>query len=160
MAKMAQAWQKDIDSMDTMTPRIKALLQSYYDSGVVICAKRSHLATESWKETEGQPIDLRRAKLFAKICDEIPIAIFDNELIVGSQTSFVRGVGLQLDFNPKTGFEITEGDIGFEKVGSNLVQYLLAELFIGRRKVAVGPADRSRHKHIADRGNCQRLLCH
>lgn len=99
-----------IDAINPKTPRIDFLLDRYYNSEVRICPARSHLATLSWKETEGQPIHLRRARLFQKICDEIPIAIFDKELIVGAQTAYPRGVGLQLDFSPKVGFEIEEGD--------------------------------------------------
>jgi formate C-acetyltransferase len=99
-----------IDAINTKTPRIDFLLNRYYNSEVRICPARSHLATLSWKETEGQPIHLRRARLFEKICNEIPIAIFDKELIVGAQTAYPRGVGLQLDFSPKVGFEIEEGD--------------------------------------------------
>lgn len=99
-----------IDGIDILTPRIEALRQFYFDNVVHICPIRSHLATESWKESEGQPLHKRRAKLFAKICDEIPVVIFDHELIVGSQTPSFRGVGLQLDFSSRVGFEIVEGD--------------------------------------------------
>jgi pyruvate formate-lyase/glycerol dehydratase family glycyl radical enzyme len=99
-----------IDGLDVITQRVEALRKQYYDSEVHICAERSHLATESWKETEGQPLHIRRAKLFAKICDETPIAIFDHELIVGSQTAFLRGIGLQLDFNSRVGAEVGKGE--------------------------------------------------
>jgi len=110
MAMVKQDYQQEIDALNLKTPRIQVLLDRYFNSEVRICPRRSRLATESWKETEGQPLHIRRAKLFAKICDEIPTAIFDQELIVGAQTSYPRGVGLQLDFSPKVGFEIEEGD--------------------------------------------------
>jgi len=99
-----------IDTINVKTERIRALLDRYYNSAVRICPMRSHLATLSWKETEGQPVHIRRARLFEKICDGIPIAIFDGELIAGAQTAYPRGVGLQLDFSPQVGFEIEEGD--------------------------------------------------
>ncbi|MCL5952584.1 MAG: hypothetical protein M1132_12845 [Chloroflexi bacterium] len=101
---------RSIDRLNPRTPRIEALLRRFFESKVHICPERSHLATQSWKESEGYPLDIRRAMLFAKICDEIPIAIFDRELIVGSQTHYFRGVGLQLDYNPIVGFELEEGD--------------------------------------------------
>jgi pyruvate-formate lyase len=110
MLVVTQKYKQDIDSIEVLTPRIKALREWYLNSERRICPVRSRLATESWKETEGQPLHIRRAKLFAKICDEVPVAIFDHELIVGSQTAFPRGVGLQLDFNPIVGFQIEEGD--------------------------------------------------
>jgi pyruvate formate-lyase/glycerol dehydratase family glycyl radical enzyme len=101
---------RKIDMINPRTARIETLLERYYNSAVRICPLRSHLATLSWKETEGQPVHIRRARLFEKICDEIPVAIFDGELIVGAQTAYPRGVGLQLDFSPRVGFEIEEGD--------------------------------------------------
>lgn len=99
-----------IDAINPLTPRVEGLLQRFLGSPVRICPERSRLASESWKETQGDPLDLRRAKLFKRICDEIPISIFDGELIVGSQTPFPRGVGLQLDFNPVVGLELESGD--------------------------------------------------
>ncbi|MFC1532124.1 pyruvate formate lyase family protein [Thermodesulfobacteriota bacterium] len=110
MVTTGQAYQQEIESIDLNMPRLEALRQAYYDSKVHICPERSHLATESWKESEGQPLHLRRAKLFEKICDEIPVAIFDHELIVGSQTQYRRGAGLWLDFSPKVGLEIEKGN--------------------------------------------------
>ena len=110
MTLVGQDYRQVIDSIDPRTTRIQALLERFYNSEVRICPQRSHLATESWKETEGYPLHLRRALLFAKICDEIQISIFDQELIVGSQTPYFRGVGLQLDFNPQVGLEIANGD--------------------------------------------------
>lgn len=110
MISISPDYRRHIDNIEVLTPRIESLRNLYYESEAYICPVRSHLATLSWKETEGQPLHLRRAKLFAKICDEIPVAIFGNELIVGSQTSSFRGVGLQLDFSSKVGFEIEGGD--------------------------------------------------
>ncbi len=91
-------------------PRIQRLRSSYFDSQTRICPMRTRLATESWKATEGLPVDIRRAMLFAKICDELPIAIFDDDLIAGSQTTYPRGVGLQLDYSSRVGIEKEEGD--------------------------------------------------
>ncbi|MBQ2311686.1 MAG: hypothetical protein II185_03945 [Firmicutes bacterium] len=99
-----------IDAIEPVTPRIKRLMDRSVNEPIHICSARTRLATESWKQTEGQPLHIRRAKLFEKICDGMPIKIFDEELIVGSQTPYLRGVGLQLDYNPKPGFELMEGD--------------------------------------------------
>ncbi|MFC1870435.1 pyruvate formate lyase family protein [Chloroflexota bacterium] len=106
---MAETWQS-IDSINVMNDRLNAIRQRYFDSGIHICAERAHLATESWKETEGDHIYIRRAELFAKICDEIPVSIKEHELIVGSQTPFVRGASPQLDFHPRRGLEFEAGD--------------------------------------------------
>jgi len=101
---------REINSIDVRKDRVETILQRYYNSEVRICAERTHLATQAWKETEGQPLDLRRAKLFAKICDEIPITIFEHELIVGSPTTHIRGTAPQLDYNSQIGQELVAGD--------------------------------------------------
>ena len=44
---------------------------------------RARLITKAFRETEGQPLILRRAKAFEAIMDEIPIFINDEQLIVG-----------------------------------------------------------------------------
>ena len=44
---------------------------------------RARLLTASWKETEGLPTPIRRAKAFEKIVTEIPIYIEDGQLLVG-----------------------------------------------------------------------------
>ena len=104
MKTKADDYDRKIDTINPRTPRIETLLDRYYNSTVRICPLRSHLATLSWKETEGQPIHLRRARLFEKICDEIPIAIFDGELIVGAQTAYPRGVGSATRLQPQGRF--------------------------------------------------------
>jgi formate C-acetyltransferase len=48
-----------------------------------VCVERQQLAMESWKETEGEDIEIRRAKMLAKILDSVPIEILDFDLIVG-----------------------------------------------------------------------------
>ena len=103
MVVIKQDYQQEIDALDPKTPRIQALLDRYYNSEVRICPRRSRLATESWKETEGQPLHIRRAKLFAKICDEIPTAIFDQELIVGAQNSSPSRCGVAIRSQSRSG---------------------------------------------------------
>ena len=52
---------------------------------------RAVLLTESYRETEGEPIIMRRARAFAHILAHIPITIREEELIVGSSTKAPRG---------------------------------------------------------------------
>ena len=72
-------------------PRIQKLVDALYEHMPVIESARAKLITESYKETEGEPIITRRAKAFAHILHNIPIIIRDNELIVGSSTIAPRG---------------------------------------------------------------------
>ena len=67
-------------------PRIQKLIDDLYDHMPVIEADRAVFLTESYKETEGEPVIFRRAKAFQAICEELPITIRPGELIVGSTT--------------------------------------------------------------------------
>ncbi|MBR6745249.1 MAG: glycyl radical protein, partial [Clostridia bacterium] len=73
------------------TDRIGRLVENLYKKMPEIEADRAVLLTESYRETEGEPIILRRAKAFAHILENIPITIRDEELIVGSATQAPRG---------------------------------------------------------------------
>ena len=73
------------------SPRIQKLVDALYEHMPVIESARAKLITESYKETEGEPIITRRAKAFAHILHNTPIIIRDNELIVGSSTIAPRG---------------------------------------------------------------------
>lgn len=59
-----------------------------------ICIERARLVTQSYKETEGEPIVIRRAKAVAKILKEMTIFIQKDQLIVGAQASKLRAAPL------------------------------------------------------------------
>ncbi len=50
---------------------------------------RAKLFTESFKETEGQPLVLRWAKALKWFAEKVPVAIFDDELIVGRPNTWL-----------------------------------------------------------------------
>lgn len=55
--------------------------------GVKLSLERAKLVTESYKETEGEPIVLRRAKALAKVLDNMTIYIGPHDKIVGNYSS-------------------------------------------------------------------------
>ena len=63
--------------------RITRLVDHLYAKMPEIESARARLLTESYKETEDEPIITRRAKAFSHILHNIPIIIRDEELIVG-----------------------------------------------------------------------------
>ncbi|MCR5791048.1 MAG: glycyl radical protein [Lachnospiraceae bacterium] len=79
--------------------RIKGLVEELFKKMPEIEASRAVLLTESYRATENEPIELRRAHAFAHILDHIPIVIRDNELIVGSQTLAPRGCQTYPEFS-------------------------------------------------------------
>ncbi len=44
---------------------------------------RKKYATESWKQTEGEDLEIRRAKLFQHVAENVEIGILDFDYIVG-----------------------------------------------------------------------------
>jgi formate C-acetyltransferase len=74
-----------------MTSRVKNLREKVINAVPEVCLERALLMTESYKETEGQPEVIRRAKVLHKILSEMTIDIDEGALIVGKATSKVRG---------------------------------------------------------------------
>ncbi len=68
------------------SPRITRLIDSLFAKMPQIEADRAVLLTESYMQTEKEPIITRRAKAFEHILKFIPIVIREDELIVGSAT--------------------------------------------------------------------------
>ncbi|MBW2154388.1 MAG: glycyl radical protein [Deltaproteobacteria bacterium] len=70
-----------------MTPRTERLRSRLYRKPPEICLERALIYTESWKQTESQPVVIRRALATARILREMTIFIEDGELIVGNHAS-------------------------------------------------------------------------
>ncbi|MBQ1525921.1 MAG: glycyl radical protein [Lachnospiraceae bacterium] len=81
------------------TERITKLVEHLYAKLPEIEASRAELITESYKETEGLPMILRRAFAFDNILKKIPIIIRKGELIVGSTTIAPRGCQTYPEFS-------------------------------------------------------------
>ena len=75
------------DSTDIpRTERIPKLVAHLFEKTPEVESARAVLITESYKQTENEPMVIRRAKAFAHILENIPIVIRPLELIVGSTT--------------------------------------------------------------------------
>jgi len=68
-----------------MSLRTRGLRDELLDITPVICPERARIFTDSMKESEGQPIVLRRARAFSQVLREMSIYVRDGELIVGNQ---------------------------------------------------------------------------
>lgn len=58
-----------------------------YRPGVKLCLERARLYTESYRDTEGEPMVLRRAKALAHVLENMTIYITGGERIVGNYAS-------------------------------------------------------------------------
>jgi hypothetical protein len=54
-----------------------------FRAGIKVDLDRARLVTTAYKETEGQPWVIRRARAVERLCEEMPIFIKPGELVVG-----------------------------------------------------------------------------
>lgn len=73
-----------------------------FRSEIRLDLQRSRLMTESYKETEGEAMVLRRAKALANILNKMGIFIRDYERIVGYQTAEPNGIFHPIEQNWKS----------------------------------------------------------
>lgn len=90
-----------------MTSRIRSLMDDLFAKMPQIEVDRAVLLTESYKQTESEPMIKRRAMAFAHILENIPVTIRDNELIVGSATKAPRSCQVFPEFS----YEWLEGEL-------------------------------------------------
>lgn len=92
MASKAEKLNKiDVANLPGPTPRVEEIKDRFIKITPEICVERAQLITASYKETEDQPINIRRAKSLEKILNGMTIFIGDGELIVGNY--YFNGVG-------------------------------------------------------------------
>ena len=65
------------------TPRVERLREAFVRLKATASIDRARIETRVMKETEGEPMVTRRAKVFAAVAREMPIDIYPDELIVG-----------------------------------------------------------------------------
>ena len=68
-----------------MNERIAKLREKIAGRTPEIDSERAVLYTRSWQSTEGEPIQMRRAKAFREILENQTVFIEQGELIVGNQ---------------------------------------------------------------------------
>ena len=81
------------------TARIASMVDDLLGAVPEIEADRAVLITESYRQTEGEPVITRRAKAFAHILENIPIVLRDKELIAGSSTKKLRSCQVFPEFS-------------------------------------------------------------
>lgn len=59
-----------------LTQRIEAIRQNYVNTKPQISCERAKIWTDSHRETEGQPVAIRRARAFYDCCDRLGVHIF------------------------------------------------------------------------------------
>jgi len=83
----------------TISERNRRLKDAYLKDLVVqVSAERSHLFTEYFRKSDGEPPALRRARAFRHVLENKTLVIHNHELIVGSSTPYVRGCNAYPEF--------------------------------------------------------------
>lgn len=106
-----------------MTPRIKRLLRSLddvRDCRFDVSIAKGLLVTQAFQESEGRPQIMRCALALARVLDEIPIHIDEDDLLLGNLASRPRAVELsclwsvwpdeELDALCASGFAVADED--------------------------------------------------
>lgn len=88
-----------LDRIDVLqlSERNRQWKQAMKAAGWKLFAEREKWTVASWQETDGEDIQLRRAKLFKKIVENVEICIHDFDVIVGRLTPGVIGCMTSID---------------------------------------------------------------
>ncbi|MDR1821753.1 MAG: pyruvate formate lyase family protein, partial [Oscillospiraceae bacterium] len=98
----------EIKRVQVLTPRLAKLKDEWENAPPQIYVDDTLLFTQSWKETEGLPVDIRWAKALEKRLLECPITLRDGELLAGSLTKFIRGNGTLCAMKPREILKMVE----------------------------------------------------
>lgn len=79
--------------------RITRILDRYNQAEPHVCIIRARAVTDSFAENPGAPAIIKKAKAFSKICELMPVNIYNDELIVGSSGAYRRSAGISPDIS-------------------------------------------------------------
>lgn len=91
----------------TMAPRVERLKQRFYATKPSVCIDRDVLYAKAYKENPYDCQEIRRAKAFRYVMDNIPINIEADDLIVGNPSPKIRATAVY----PELGAEWLKKDI-------------------------------------------------
>lgn len=82
-----------------LTERIERLKDQYFDTVPPLCIERARLLTESFKETESEPMAIRRALAMKNILEKMSLHMCRDELLVGCLAEKRRGSSVFPEFS-------------------------------------------------------------
>jgi len=126
------------DAVNARTKRVEKRLKARQDAIEHIAVERAQIVTDSWKETDGEPLDVRRGKLFKAIMEKNPVVIHEDELIVGSQSKYLIGASPCVDYNPSIAYEALKS---FEDVTEDYDDSKSGAISLEERKILKECAD-------------------
>lgn len=125
--QLDQSLLKEIDTIE-LNDRLSTLKERYLDSTPALATERDTLIMESWKDTEGTPIELRCALAIRNVLEGIPVFIPEEELVVGSLTRFFRGAYALINYDSAWALDLLENsEKGQISMGGQCMMGLLSE---------------------------------
>lgn len=121
-----------------LSERANRLRDEYFNCTPGVAAERVGLATSSWRETEGEPLTIRRAKLVKRVLEGVPTPIFRDQLLVGSETKYFRGAYPQIDYDGSFFISLVDEQTGKVTLGGPEVKGIVTEEDMLILKEAVG----------------------
>lgn len=99
-----------------MTDRIARLRKQYFDTVPPLCIERARLLTQSFRETESQPMAIRRASAISNILQNISVQMCRDDLLLGDLAERRRGSSVFPEFSVQWIIEELNGDpVAFDK---------------------------------------------
>src|SRR4030042_3972031 len=89
-----------------------------------VSMERAKLLTASWKETEGLPTPIRRARAFEKIVTGIPIYIDDEQLLCGDYGSWPMAPEWRPEVTVEWVLDRFESEKGYLKIPSETLSVM------------------------------------
>ncbi|WP_417574070.1 formate C-acetyltransferase/glycerol dehydratase family glycyl radical enzyme [Parolsenella catena] len=83
-----------------LTPRMQAMKDEIFSTPRVVSLERARLYTESWRQTEGEPVVVRRALAVANVLAKHEIVIGNADLIVGNRSATPRAGVVSPEMSP------------------------------------------------------------
>lgn len=83
-----------------LTPRTQAIKDSLFAENRVVSLERARLYMESYQQTEGEPVIIRRAKAFRHLLENHMIVIDAYDLLAGNRTAKPRAGVLSPEMSP------------------------------------------------------------
>ena len=87
-----------LDDSVKLSPRLEKMRDIFFNTELSICHERAVIWTQSHKETEGQPMVLRRAKALDKLLTEMTIYVKEGDLLAGNLASVPRAAPIFPEF--------------------------------------------------------------
>ncbi|HEY91133.1 MAG TPA: hypothetical protein G4O07_04790 [Dehalococcoidia bacterium] len=86
MVQVSERETKAPDKVFTIkpTPRVQRLRENFFNIERSLSIERVRIEARVMRETEGEPMITRRAKVFATVLREMPVDIYPDELIAGN----------------------------------------------------------------------------